>query len=318
MRTKLKMNNLIPTVSVIIPAYNSEKFICESIESVLKQTFKHYEIIIIDDGSNDNTKNKIERFKESINYLYQNNLGPSVARNSGLKVARGQYIAFLDADDIWLPNKLELQVEFLDRNPDIGLVSCDALAFNEQNVLIASMSKERNLYSGWVFERLLRENFLNTDNVLIRKQVFKDVGMFNEVLKFCEDYDLWLRIANKYRIGYIDKILTKYRIHTSNRSGQNKKDVIFTHLNLMLKYLKESKISLLHKIYIISFAYYKAGYNLMAIDSKREARNKFIVSIIMNPFLNKAYLYLIGSFLPNILLNKIKKIKRILKPIRRS
>src|SRR4030042_587586 len=123
----------MPKVSVIITTYNRVHFVCEAIDSVLNQTFKDFEIIVVDDGSTDNTKEALKRYSKNIFYIYQSNKGRSQARNTGLKVAKGDYIAFLDDDDIWVPHKLEKQVAFMDSNPNIGLVHTITEVIDEES-----------------------------------------------------------------------------------------------------------------------------------------------------------------------------------------
>ena len=122
--------NQAPIVSVIIPAYNAERFIPQAIQSVLEQTYQSYEIIVVDDGSTDKTKDILKEFEDKVCCIYQENQGPSAARNAGIKISQGRYICFLDADDIWTPDKLEVQVEFLECHPDISLVFSDHQDFD--------------------------------------------------------------------------------------------------------------------------------------------------------------------------------------------
>jgi glycosyltransferase involved in cell wall biosynthesis len=300
----------MPRVSVIIPIYNSEKYVQESIESVLHQTFKDFELIFIDDGSTDRTKEILSHYKDIV-YFYQENSGPSRARNEGIRRSHGQLISFLDADDLWFPDKLELEVKYFDTHPDIGLVTCDALAFTGDKVIVPSMAKERPLHSGSVLYFLLRENFLNTNNVLIRRDVFDKVGMFDETRKFSEDYDLWLRIAQHYKIGFVRNILTKYRVHDLSRSQSNKEDVFRSHLELVEKYLGRDRFNCWQRNFILSFNYFKYGYNFFSEGQTLKARQYLGRSISLNPFQISAYVYLVLLFLPQGVIKALKYIKNL-------
>jgi glycosyltransferase involved in cell wall biosynthesis len=299
----------MPTVSIIVPTYNSSAYIYETIDSLLAQTFKDYEIIIVDDGSTDDTQEKLKIYGDKIKYIYQSNQGPSVARNNGITLAVGKYIAFLDSDDLWLSEKLELQVNFMENNPDYGLVSCDALAFKDNQIIVQSMSKERPLKSGWVLEDLLKENFLNTNNVLIRRDVFNTLGMFDINIVFSEDYEMWLRIAEKYMIGYVDLILTKYRLHSTNRSEVNKEKQYESHSKIVQKYIERNR-SDINKRNVLSYMHYKRAYNYFYEESYLKSSKYFGLSIIYNPFVFRSYIFLVLSILPDKIIDSIRRTVR--------
>lgn len=198
-------------VSVIIPTYNRSQLVVNAVESALLQTYTDKEILVVIDGSTDNTKQVLFKyFGDSIRILYKENGGLSSARNFGIKHSQGDYIAFLDDDDEWCPQKLELQVKIIQENKETGLVYCAAVK-NE-------VHKGRNIekifhctFRGRIFEKLLEKNCIvgSGSSVLIKKDCFKDVGFFDENLEASEDYDMWLRIARKYPIDYVDKILVR-------------------------------------------------------------------------------------------------------------
>jgi len=219
-----------PLVSVIIPAYNASLYISEAIQSVLEQDYKNIEIIVINDGSTDDTSSILEEFNNNIIIINQENSGAAVARNKGLRAARGEYIAFLDADDVWLPGKLYTQVKYLEDHPDVGMVYCSwsewypddngkySLPDNSlyQN-LDSGVDKE---HSGWLYTKLLREPILNTDAVMIRTSIVKEVGFFDETLLRGQDYDYWLRLSRLTQIHKLKAILCLYRIHSKSISNK--------------------------------------------------------------------------------------------------
>lgn len=193
-----------PLVSVVIPTYNRAWVLRDAIESVLAQTFESFELIVVDDGSTDNTPALLDGYEDLV-ALEQTNKGVSAARNRGIAHAQGKFIAFLDSDDLWLPEKLSAQVTFFQENPD-------ALICQTQETWIRNgqriYSKSRHMkQSGLFFERSLELCLVSPSAVMIKKGLFETVGMFDEDLPACEDYDLWLRINATIPIFLIDEPL---------------------------------------------------------------------------------------------------------------
>ena len=248
-------------ISIIIPTYNSAQYICEAIESVLNQTYKDFEIIVVDDGSTDNTKEVIKPYLNKIKYIYQQNSGPSAARNRGIKEAKGEYIAFLDADDIWLPQKLELQIKFMEKEKEVGLIFSDMILFNEKGIIKNSFLKEKLFFNKLsikplsstekviydnVFNALLQENFIPTNTVIVKKECFNKVGFFDETLFSVEDRDMWLRIGLFYDIGFINFPLVLTRFHETNISA-NQELALKSRLKVMKKFLNYSNLPIKSK-----------------------------------------------------------------------
>ena len=253
-----------PLVSVIIPTYNRAALVCRAIDSVLAQTFTDYEIIVVDDAGSDNTEEVLSaRYKEKIVYIKkQNNEGLSAARNTGIKAAQGTYIAFLDDDDEWLPEKLRLQIQVLQQYTDSGLVYCGYTQVAGDGAIIRQIRPEKK---GFILPDLLEDNYIagSASAVLIKKDVLDKVGYFDETLTACEDWDLWIRIAQLCPIAYADHILVIYKIHADNmhknlsRMEQNTLHLLHKHLSLMGT---KQRTRRLYRHYI-SFAWqnYKAG-----------------------------------------------------------
>lgn len=215
----------MPKVSVIVPVYNGEKFIEETIESVLNQSFSDFELIVINDGSNDGTVSLIEKYSDERILLFsKKNEGVSVARNFGFEKSKGIYIAFLDADDLWENDRLISTVLFLDENDEYGLVHTACQCIDEK-----SNKTDRILIGkeGWILGDLLKweEECVPgpCTNMLIRREVFKASGMFDPVLSTAADQDIMFRLANITKIGLIDRILGYYRIHGNNMHMNIKK-----------------------------------------------------------------------------------------------
>lgn len=210
-----------PTISVIIPAYNVEKTIKRTIDSVLKQTFSDWEIIIINDGSTDSTVEIISQISSTkLSFISCSNTGlPAATRNRGLELANGEYIAFLDADDLWSPDKLELQLKAMLANPQAGLAYSWTDLIDEKDQFI-----DRGNYisgNGNVYNLLLLVNFIeNGSNPLIRRQALDKVGYFDEsVIKGTEDWDLWLRLAKDYEFVCVNSPQVLYRISSNSLSS---------------------------------------------------------------------------------------------------
>ncbi len=191
-----------PFVSVIIPSYNRGWILKEAIDSVLVQDYKHFELIIIDDGSTDNTRDILKTYGGQIKTITQSNKGVSAARNAGIASSTGSLIAFLDSDDLWLPKKLSRQVEFFISNPDA--VICQTEEIWIRNGKRVNPKIKHKKISGDIFEPSLSLCLISPSAVMIKKSLFDDVGIFDEELFACEDYDLWLRISYKYRVELID------------------------------------------------------------------------------------------------------------------
>jgi glycosyltransferase involved in cell wall biosynthesis len=212
-----------PAVSVVIPAYNVAPFIRETIDSILAQSFKDYEIILVNDGSPDTTEleRALEPYGERVRYLKQENRGAAAARNAGLRVARGTYIAFLDADDYWMENYLEEQMVLIRQADHFDLVYADALLFGDSELHGRTYMEIAPSHGEVTFEKLVRDECnVITSGVLARRQVLLDVGLFDEELRRAQDYDLWLRLAKSgARLGYQRKVLLRYRIHSDSLSG---------------------------------------------------------------------------------------------------
>ena len=216
----------MPIVSVIIPAYNVAPFIGETLTTVFAQTFNDYEVIVINDGSPDTEEfeRALQPFIDRINYIKQGNRGAGAARNAGLRSARGEFIAFLDADDLWLSNYLEEQLKFI-REHDCDLICADAIHFGNSpfagrsytEVLMPTAPPTGTItFLGLVSA----EQSLITSGVVARRQPIFDVGLFDENLRNSQDFDLWLRLVHGgAQLRYQRRVLLRYRSHESSLSG---------------------------------------------------------------------------------------------------
>lgn len=212
-------------VTVIIPTYNHSDYILEAIHSVLDQKYKNCEIIVVDDGSTDDTAGVLRPMVEQrlIRYIYQKNRGESAARNRGLVEASGRYIAFLDSDDLFELEKLEVQVRYLQDHPGVGLVHSGFTKFNNEGNDLGY--RDPSWFTGVIYPQILSywTTLMAINTVLLPRKVFEDIGFFDESLRIGEDLDMWRRIARKYPFGYIDKSLARVRVHAGNISGDKLK-----------------------------------------------------------------------------------------------
>jgi glycosyltransferase involved in cell wall biosynthesis len=222
-----------PLVSVVIPAYNCAAFIGEALESIYRQTYKHWEIIVVDDGSTDATSSALAPHLGRIRYIAQENGGTAAARNAGLRRAQGELIAFLDNDDVWLPDKLELQVRVMQAWPECGLVFTDGKQFTEAGVRQESVISRRLdawldahgthdplVAKGWMVRELLFSNEIaSASSVMVRRESLERVGGFDEEIAIADDYDLWLRVAGEHPVGLIRRCLYMWRWHDGSQSG---------------------------------------------------------------------------------------------------
>jgi glycosyltransferase involved in cell wall biosynthesis len=234
----------MPKVSVIIPTYNSAKYLSETLQSVFSQTYRNIEIVVVDDGSTDNTREIINSFSlPEIKYIYQENSGgPASPRNKGILASEGRYLAIFDSDDVMLPEKIEKQVAFIRSHSHIGLVFTDFLKFDD----IERGSSGRTLYPGRsdllkifpkiqkqnlgdnryliksriAYEALIYENFIGTSSVFVSREVFSRVGLFDESLRNADDRQMWIRISRNYDIGLLDDVCHHYRVRKGSITRQ--------------------------------------------------------------------------------------------------
>ena len=191
-----------PLVTVIIPTYNRGWILKEAIDSVLSQDFDDFELIVVDDGSTDNTDSILDEYARDIIILRQDNRGVSAARNAGIDFASGPLIAFLDSDDVWLPEKLASQVDFFNSNPDVLI--CQTQELWIRNGKRVNPKKRHEKFSGMIFKHSLPLCIVSPSAVMLKKKLLDQTGVFDETLPACEDYDLWLRISCRYPIFLID------------------------------------------------------------------------------------------------------------------
>lgn len=204
--TDKRTDKPVPLVSVIIPTYNRAAMVGQAVESVLAQTYSDFELIVVDDGSTDETDKVLSAYRDRIRLLQQSNRGVSAARNHGIRNAKGRLIAFLDSDDLWLPEKLSRQAAFFERYPESLICQTEEIWI--RNGRRVNPKKRHRKLSGDIFGPSLELCLVSPSAVMLRKVLFDEIGLFDEELPACEDYDLWLRVSCRHPVFLIDAPLT--------------------------------------------------------------------------------------------------------------
>jgi len=220
-----------PLVSVIVPCFNAQRFIVETLDSIFHQTYTNIEVIVIDDGSIDATIELISRYKctskAKLHLYMQGHCGPSAARNKGIWSAEGDFIAFLDADDYWMPRKLEMQLPLMTQSKDCVFSHSPEQVVDEKGQQVG-LSQRKLAVPDSYLESLLVVNCVSTSTVVARTTAVKSVGGFDSSFRTCEDWDLWIRLAQLGSIAYLDEPMTAYRLHSANTHAdidQMRKDI---------------------------------------------------------------------------------------------
>lgn len=256
------------SVSVVIPTHNYGRFIAEAVEGVLGQTHSVSEIVVVDDGSTDETETVVRRFGERVKYLRQENAGVCAARNRGVAESTGEFIAFLDADDRWYPEKLEKQLAKFRTDPEIGLVHCGIREFDSTTGETIAIHLEGG--EGWVADRLaLWEEpviYGPGGSIMIRRPVIAEVGGFDTALRNGEDWEFCFRVARRYKVGFVRDVLVDYRNHGDNAT-KNVREMenstllawgkVFSPANKDIGHLRNRSYGNLHKV--LAGSYLQSG-----------------------------------------------------------
>lgn len=313
----------MPLVSVIIPTYNQQRYLEKALLSVFAQTYKDYELIVVDDGSTTSaTENVCKRYKDRLVYLRQNNSGQARARNLGISQSHGEYLAFLDDDDIWLPEKIQKQVSCFTqlnaKNINAGLVYTGHQYITEDDSVINNILYKS---SGNNYAKMIFIDFIGTpSSVMVPRSVINDVGLFDENLNNTEDYDLWLRIGKKYDIYSINEFLTKYR-KRANSVSKNVALKVFNVDKVLEKILRDDLLMdsatriKLAKQYKKNAAirYKNAAYNYLFQKSDAKKFREFIkkgYSVEKSLFDFKVLIFYLFSFFSSDLCKYLRDLKK--------
>lgn len=262
----LQLNTMNKNISVVIPVYNGEAYISNAIQSALDQSLKPFEVVVVNDGSKDGTAEKLVAFGSRITVISIPNGGVSNARNMGIKACTGEYIAFLDADDVWYEDKLKQQLEVFKHNSEVGFCCCNyAFILNDTSSTINNFSRFENdddiIFDALLplpLDALIKRNFVGTcSNVMIRKKVLNQVGLFNVNYKQAEDYDLWLRCALVTKFYLLSEVLLEKKSHDANLTNNFLETLLFHEkvlINLQSNNQAKSKIARIKDQYLSALA----------------------------------------------------------------
>lgn len=270
--------------SIIIPTYNNARFVVQAVESALAQTYPDFEVIVVDDGSTDETREALAAYHQQIRYLYQENRGPSAARNAGFRASQGDFVLFLDSDDLISPDKLERQTAFLDAYPEFCLVYSAWQQIGEEGT--QTLGEVRPQRQGRLLKELLRRAFFFfLSAALIRRSCLERVGLFDEAMRWSEDADLWLRLARAgCAFGYIDRPLLQRRVHPRSLTAEVNAHQVQAWLASLDRFYADPELpddiqalegeaySILH--YETAARYYRAGQIALGQDQLRQAMRR--------------------------------------------
>jgi len=307
----------VPKVSVIIPTYNSAIYLPEAIESVLAQTYKDFEIIVIDDGSTDNTKDAVTPYLDRIIFLDGPNGGPCKARNRGIQKSSSEYVAFLDADDMWYPDKLECQMAVFSENQHYDMVHSDA-SYSRKNTSEEGrtwFSFKKHVKVGWIYSELLNECFIILSSVIVKRECLEKAGLFDENVERWHGYDLYLRIAVESQIGLVNKPLFFRRIHESNRFYSDPLSEVKSLIKVLKKWdTKARKLAEVDRKIInqrLRIEYCRLGRYYLARQRSTQARQA-VKNSLTRGFSLRGVAYLGASMLPAFSLPYVQKAKNYL------
>jgi len=295
----LKGGSSVPKVSVIIPCYNGARWLSEAIESVLAQTYTDYEIIVVDDGSTDNSADVVRSYPDNrLRYYYQENRGLPAALNSGIELSRGNYIAFIDVDDLWLPDKLEKQLRVMENLPHGGLVYSSCYVIDEIGNVIG-LHRAPLLRRDMVAKKLFIEgNFILKPTVLVDVRWLRKVGLFDEEMLYCEDHDMWIRLAmSSCEILCIDEPLAMWRGSGSGKSAQIADAEYGLRLTEKLCLLFPSLKPFAHKRQ--ARVYTELGRRHLRRQDYAQGRAALKLAIRCDPTQLRIYAYLGETFIPS-------------------
>ena len=299
----------MPKVSVIIPTYNCARYLPGAIESVLRQTYRDFEVIVVNDGSPDDTDSAVAPYLDRITYIKQANLGAPAARNRGLAASTGELIAFLDDDDEWVPEKLRLQVPEFD-DAEVGLVYSDLRVVHDDGRVEESFLATRPLAaSGYIFENFLASGFILTSCVAVSRRCLEDVGDFDESMRSLQDFDLWFRILRRWKAALVRRPLALRRLRAGNMTSDRNLPSRF-YVRLYEKVLTEFELSPRERAIArsrMAEVCYERGYYLSHRGSRAEARSVLLRSLWYNARQLRAWRCLAVALAPTAIAARLRK-----------
>lgn len=299
-------------VSVILPCYNGARWISRAIKSILVQTYDNFELVIIDDGSTDSSKEIFAPYlcDGRVRYIYQENRGFSGAINRGIKESKGDLIGFIGQDDIWIPNKLELQIKYFSKRRDIDLVYSNYYSIDSEERIIGVVKAMVPDFSSKqeLITQLFLNNFIGFETVMVRRKCFDEVGFLDERMMAFSDHDMWLRIAGSFNIGYLDLPLVKKRDSEFQLSKARAETALRDEFLIAKKAIEHCPF--LKRVERKKFAslYYALGIALLQKGDYQKAKKEFIKVIMYQPWALKTVAVYFAPTLYNHILNHYKRI----------
>jgi len=286
-----------PLVTAVIPTYNNADLVTDAVDSVLAQTWEAIELIVVDDGSTDDTPRRLAGYGSQIRVIRQENLGPPAARNAGIRAGRGEFVAFLDSDDVWWPRKIELSVEPMLDDPNIGVV------YTDFQILELATGRRYQVPSyrrgGWMARELFCEcRGVSTSSLVVRRACFDKVGLFDEDLFRAQDWDMIVRLAEQFRYHFVPDVLLERRLHEASLSVRHA-DKYAPYNVMVIEKAAVRRPDLYSRLKrdALARAHYRFGMGHYQSFRMREARREFLMSLGLR--LNEASLnYFVRTFLP--------------------
>lgn len=305
-------------VSIVMAAYNAESTIVETVENLLAQTWADKEIIITNDGSTDNTPQILDNFAKQnptvVKVIHQKNMGQSIARNASIAAAKGDFIAFMDADDIWAKQKIARQVQYFADHPDVGLVYTEGMTIDGRGNKLEAFGCSSE-FTGNCFKTLFLRNNIIGSSVMVRKRILDKVGAFTPYLRACENWELWTRISREHKIDFIDEELAYYRQHDSNMSKNidwmiDNRIKAVRHNHDQYKNIVPDEELLTKQAYFMAYRGFGSVY-LGNLDLKK-ARKYIALALKYNPKSVRTYFWYLQACSGKFILKTIRKLKKLL------
>jgi glycosyltransferase involved in cell wall biosynthesis len=308
-----------PLVSVVIPTYNRSGYVVEALDSVLRQTYPNYEVVVVDDGSTDDTCEVLKPYSGHIRYVRQENLGAGAARNLGVSQARGEYVAFLDSDDMWEPEFLAATMEAFKKFPEARMVTTNFKVINAEGETVVAKIGKRSPNSFFTTAGLLDEDWRTIGMPVAHRESLVSAGKFKE-WKVGEDVNMWLRFSLRFPIAHVPRCLQIHRYHKENDAIENYVAFVEQDILSLKKFVEEHASLILDKNHppclhrMVTYVHRNRVYLHLCNGRLKEARACLWPAIRYAPFRPKNYAYLLFTYLPPSAYAKARRLKRMLWP----
>jgi len=290
----------MPRVSVVIPTYNRANLLLEAIDSVVRQSFQDFEVVVVDDGSTDDTADRLAGLDIPLQHVrLPHNERPGLLRNHGISAARGEFIAFLDDDDLWHPDKLAQLVALLDGDETLGFVYSDIYLLYPDRSTAGPMLSPQHKQAALLFDHLLENCFIFPSSLAVRRRLFDRLGRFDESLATGEDYDLWLRLAYHSKAGYLPMPLAYIRRHPVSQSNRHASSVYQNTILVLERTMHTLPLTLRQRLRArrtLSNLYIRTGLAALKAGDAAAARRCFVQSLRLNPLQRQIWTHLKQSY----------------------